>query len=125
MSAALDSQAGDRLLAVADGDDLDVLVGERQLDDALNGDAVVGEEQLVRHGASTFGSQCATRRLAPGRSRLMKSMISCIGVPGRKMPLTPIALQLRDVHVRNDAADHDQHVVQPLLAQQFHQPRAM
>ena len=38
-----------RLIAVADGDDLDGLVGERQLDDALNGDAVVGEKKSLRH----------------------------------------------------------------------------
>src|SRR6266850_750679 len=31
--------------------------------------------------------------------------------------------QLRDVHVRNDPADDDQHVVQPLLFEQLHQPR--
>ena len=35
--------------AVADRDHLDVLVGERQLDDPLDGDAVVGEQQFVGH----------------------------------------------------------------------------
>ena len=39
----------DRLIAVADGDDLDVLVGEGQLDDALNRHAVVGEKKSLRH----------------------------------------------------------------------------
>ena len=39
----------DRVSAVADGDDLDVLVGERQLDDTLNRDGIIGEQQLVRH----------------------------------------------------------------------------
>ena len=34
-----------------DGDDVDVLVGERQLDDALNRDAVVGQKQGMRHVA--------------------------------------------------------------------------
>ena len=43
-------EARDRLVAVADRDDLDVLVRERQLDDALNGDAVVGEEERMGHG---------------------------------------------------------------------------
>jgi hypothetical protein len=33
-------------------------------------------------------------------------------------------LQLRDVHVRDDPADHHQHVVEPLLPHEFHQPRA-
>ena len=42
-------EARDRLVAVADGDDLDVLVGERQLDDALDRDAVVGEQKRMRH----------------------------------------------------------------------------
>jgi len=42
-------QAGDRLVAVADGDDVDVFVGEGQLDDALNRHAVIGEEQSLRH----------------------------------------------------------------------------
>ena len=49
MSGGDGLEARDRLIAVADGDDLDVLVGERQLDDALNRDAVVGQEQGLRH----------------------------------------------------------------------------
>ena len=36
----------------------------------------------------------------------------------------PSRLQLRHVHVRNDPADEHNHVVQPLLVQQLHQPRA-
>ena len=32
-----------------DGHDLDVFAGEGQFDDALNGDAVIGKEQLARH----------------------------------------------------------------------------
>ena len=39
----------DRLVAVADGDDSDVLVGKGQLDHALNGHAVVGEKKGLRH----------------------------------------------------------------------------
>jgi hypothetical protein len=39
-------QTLNRLLAVADRGHLDVLVGERQLDDALNRDAVVGQEEV-------------------------------------------------------------------------------
>ena len=50
--------------------------------------------------------------------------MSCIGLPGRKMPFTPIVAQLRDVDVRNDPADDDQHVVQALFLQQLHHPRA-
>jgi hypothetical protein len=39
----------DRLTTVPHGQDLHVFVGKRQLDDALNGDAVIGEQQLWRH----------------------------------------------------------------------------
>ena len=49
MSGGVRVDARDRLVAVADRDDVDVLVGERQLDDALNRDAVVGEEEGMRH----------------------------------------------------------------------------
>ena len=42
-------QAGDRLIAVADGNHLHVLVGEGQLDDPLNRHAVVSKQQLVGH----------------------------------------------------------------------------
>ena len=42
-------EAFDGLVAVADGDDLHVLVGERQLNHALDRDAVVGQEQSMRH----------------------------------------------------------------------------
>ena len=38
---------GDGLLPVADRDDLNVLVGERQLDHALDRHAVVGQEELM------------------------------------------------------------------------------
>jgi hypothetical protein len=48
----LDRNAGNRLLAVVHGDDMDVFARERQLDDALNRDAVVGQQQLVHQ--STF-----------------------------------------------------------------------
>ena len=41
----------DRVLAVSHGDDLDVLVRERQLDDALDRDAVIRQQELVRHGS--------------------------------------------------------------------------
>ena len=40
----------DRLLAVAYSDDLHVLVRKRKLDDALDRDAVIGQQQLVGHG---------------------------------------------------------------------------
>ena len=42
-------QTGDGLIAVADGNHLDILVGECQFDDALNRDAVVGEQKLMGH----------------------------------------------------------------------------
>jgi hypothetical protein len=41
----------DRFLPVADGRDLHVLVRERQLDDALNRHAVIGQQELVRHAS--------------------------------------------------------------------------
>ena len=39
----------DRGLSVSHGDDLDVFVRERQLDDALDRDAVIRQQELVRH----------------------------------------------------------------------------
>ena len=41
----------DRLLPVSDRDHLDVLISERQFDDPLDRDAVVRQQQLVRHGS--------------------------------------------------------------------------
>ena len=72
----------DRLIAVADGDHLDVLVGERQLDDPLDRDAVVGKQNSLRH-VDVIGRCSRTRpqlRRGPALA-LMKSMMSCIGVP--------------------------------------------
>ncbi len=46
----LDGNARDGLFPIPDGDHLHVLARERQLDDALNGHAVIGEQELVRHG---------------------------------------------------------------------------
>src|SRR4030095_6675521 len=43
---------------------------------------------------------------------------------GQENPFDADRIQLRDVHVRNNAADHDQHVVETLFAQQLHHPRA-
>src|SRR5947207_2170508 len=43
---------------------------------------------------------------------------------GQEDAFDPDLVQLRDVHVGNDAADHHEHVVQPLLAEQFHHARA-
>jgi hypothetical protein len=67
-------ELGDGLIAVADGDDGHVLVGKRQLDDALNRGAVVGQEQGVRHvsviGSSDFELQTSYVRVArPGCGR--------------------------------------------------------
>ena len=42
-------EAGDGLVAVADGHDVDVFVGEGQFDDALNRHAVIGKKQSLRH----------------------------------------------------------------------------
>ena len=112
--------------------------GERQRDHSLNGDVVVGEQErahtglLSGIGASRSEQQRPPSRGAPcGRAHtraralaVMKSMICCIGVPGRKMPLMPMAFSFGDVDVGNDAADHDLHVVQALLLQQLHHARA-
>ena len=49
MSGAVAPQAFDRLRAVSDGDDIQALVRERQLDHALDRDAVVGQQQLLSH----------------------------------------------------------------------------
>ena len=46
-------------IAVAHGDDRDVLIGEGQLDDALNRHAVVGQQQFVHH--STFAAPSPRR----------------------------------------------------------------
>ena len=84
---SLNGNARDRLLAISDGYDLHVLSGERQLDDALNGHAVVGEQELMCASVEPL----MTRLTGSGRCWLMKSTISCIGVPGRKMPRMPIS----------------------------------
>ena len=42
----------DGLLPVSDGVELEILIGERELDNLLNRDAVVGEQDLVSHRAS-------------------------------------------------------------------------
>ena len=39
----------DRQLPVPDRRDFNVLIGKRELDDALNRDTVVGQEKLMRH----------------------------------------------------------------------------
>ena len=101
--SALD--AVDRLLAVADREHLHVLVGKRQLDDALNGDAVVGQEQLVRTVTT-----CSTR----GRTLRVDEVDDVLHRrAGQEDALDASVLQLRDVDVGNDPADDDQHVVEP------------
>jgi hypothetical protein len=75
----------DGLLPVADGNDLDVFVRERQLDHALNRDAVVGEQELVRHELSYLGTcGLATRSSLPDSvatgSREVKRTQGVIGV---------------------------------------------
>lgn len=82
----------DSLITVADRNHIDVFIGERELDDPLNRDAVVGEQELVWHlvviGAS--GAEGYRRQgFGPASSGAcdractrMKSTISCIEVPG-------------------------------------------
>ena len=84
---------GDGLVAVTDRHDLDVFVRERQLDDALDGDAVVGEQKLVCHrsllsaldGLEFTGCQAPGLACSGSSARTcsrMNSTISCIDVPG-------------------------------------------
>ena len=49
------------LLPVANGDDLDVFVREGQFDHALDRHAVVGEQELVRHGLGYLGTRAFAR----------------------------------------------------------------
>jgi hypothetical protein len=46
----LNGNTGDGLFPIPDSDHLHILSRERQLDDALNGYAVIGKQELVRHG---------------------------------------------------------------------------
>ena len=68
------SSRGDRRNAVADRDDVDVLVGERELDDALDGDTVVGEQELVRtsvgHRIVGVPTPGRSARQAPARANV-------------------------------------------------------
>ena len=69
------------------------------------------------------GSGCD--RCARRQARRYTRSVACVGdevddlpasaCPGERCRVMPIALQLRDVDVGNDAADHHQHVVEPLL----------
>ena len=52
-------EAVDGLVAVADGNHLDVFLGEGQLDDALDRDAVVSQQKSMRHLVS-IGRTLAT-----------------------------------------------------------------
>jgi hypothetical protein len=45
----VDRNPRDRLIAVTHGDDVDVLPRKCQLDDALDGEAAVGQQELVSH----------------------------------------------------------------------------
>ncbi len=53
----IDIETLDGQLPVSDRGDLDVLVGERELDDTLNRDTVIGQEKLMRHPHS-YQSWC-------------------------------------------------------------------
>ena len=62
----------DRLIAVADGDDVDFFVGERQLDDALNGDAVIGQKKGLRHLLYRHRASGVQARFAAPRPRTLR-----------------------------------------------------
>ena len=78
--------------------------------------------------SSASRSLCGTRLhlldARTGRCSLMKSTMLLHRAARQEDPLDAHRLQLRDVDVRDDAADHDEHVVQPLLLQQLHHARA-
>ncbi len=57
-----------RIVPVADGHQHDVFVGEAEPDDLLDGDAVVGEEQGLRHGSPGWRRECGAGRPASRRS---------------------------------------------------------
>ena len=77
MSGGVLSRTGNRLIAVADGDDADVLVREGQLDDALDGDAVVGEKEGMGH-VMVIGKFEAFMRFS-GITRVQRGSLSASG----------------------------------------------
>ena len=101
----------DGLLAVVDGNHLDVLARKRQLDDALDGHAVVGQQELLHH--STFATAVASDLHANELHDLLhrRPRLEHAGDTER--------VQLRHVRVGNDPADHHAYVVEVLLAQQL------
>ena len=119
----------DRLLPVGHSHDLNLFAGKRQRDHPLDRDVVVREQERAhapgylrmsaRNGSVREHSHTRARAFA-----VMKSMMCCIGVPGMKMPLMPIAFSFGDVDVGNDAANHDLHVVEALFLEQLHDARA-
>ena len=99
-------------------DDLDVLLGERQLDHTLNREAVVGKEQGVRHRDMRAAAARRRSGLLDSRARVLVDEIDDVlhRRAGEEDAADAHRVQLRDIHVGNDAADDDQHVGQPLLA---------
>ena len=51
-------------LPVPYGDDADIFIGERELDDSLNGHAVIGKEEFGRHaiGRDYLAMACKSRQ---------------------------------------------------------------
>jgi hypothetical protein len=58
---AIGLYALDGLSTVADGNHLHIFIGEGQLDDPLNGDAIVCEQELVRHSPNYLNNHGLVR----------------------------------------------------------------
>ena len=104
-----------------------VLVGERELDDALNRDAVIGQEKLMRHRGVkpivVFIGPNRARRVSAGRGRLGLNEIDDFlhRRAGPKHRRHAHRLQGWQICIGNDAAEHDEDVSESVLAQQVHQ----
>ena len=110
-----------RLLPVTDGDHLDLLVGKRQLDHTLDGHAVVRKQEL-RHLA--HASTDASIRRRSSVADWMNVMMSCIGLPGRKIPLMPSACSFGMSTSGMIPPTTTMTSVEPLLLEQLHHARA-
>ena len=106
----------DHFRAIGRDHDVDVLPGERQLDEPLDCQTGLGKQEGMGHGP-------------PCRSGRRYSLPRVLGdepdhvLHGRareEHATNPELIQQRDVGVRNDPAQHDEHVVQALRLEQFH-----
>jgi hypothetical protein len=79
--------ANERVVAVVDGDELDVLVGERDPDDLLDRHTVVGQKQGLRHVRPNLHMASADTRTAASflseRAHARLNRIVAFGFPAR------------------------------------------